>query len=246
MSYRQLSPCSDLAPYIDAYWVVTGKKINDAVEKIMPDGCIDIILNLGEDCHVNDSNLLMKNRHAYLVGTMTCYKEITRPRDTNLVGIRFKPAAFSFFYKYSSLHEIADKTVEFDKKSFPEINEDTTNLADCLNRFFTNRLSVSYPGKLLLAIIEDATNLKGQITVDALAKRHFISLRWLERYFKLYTGISPKEFINFVRYQSVLEKIRNNHTNKSLLEIAFESGYYDHAHLSNEIKKYTGSTPSEL
>jgi AraC-like DNA-binding protein len=177
---------------------------------------------------------------------MTRYKEITRPDYSNLIGIRFKPAAFSVFYKYSSLHEIADKTVEFDKKLIPQIHEGTADLTNCLDRFFTGRLSISYPGNLLLAIIEDVTNLKGQITVDALAKRHFISLRWLERYFKLYTGISPKEFINFVRYQSVLEKITNNHANKSLLEIAFESGYYDHAHLSNEIRKYTGSTPSEL
>ena len=246
MEYRQLLPCPDLAPYIDAYWTVTGRKTNNIAERIMPDGCIDIILNLGEDFHVADSNLLMKNHHAYLVGTMTCYKEIIRPRDTHLVGIRFKPVAFSFFYRYSFLHEIADKTVEFDIKSIPEINEDTPDLADCLNRFFTNRLSVSYPGKVLLAIIEDATNLKGQITVDALAKRHFISPRQLERYFRFYSGISPKAFINFVRYQSALEKIRNNHANRSLLEIAFESGYYDHAHLSNEIRKYAGSSPSEL
>jgi AraC-like DNA-binding protein len=246
MKYHQLLPCPDLTPYIDAYWTVTGKKTNDVAEKIMPDGCIDIILNLGEDFHVDNGDLLMKNSHAYLVGTMTRYKEITRPRDTNLVGIRFKPAAFSFFYKYSSLHEIADKTVEFDKRSIPDINEDTPDLTDCLNRFFTNRLSVSYPGKLLLAIIEDTISLKGQITVHALGKRHFISPRQLERYFKLYAGISPKEFINFIRYQSAFEKIRNNHAKKSMLEIAFESGYYDHAHLANEIRKYTGSAPSGL
>ncbi len=154
MSYRQLSPCTDLAPYIDANWIVTGKKINDAVEKNMPDGCNDIILNLGEDCHVNDSNLLMKNRHAYLVGTMTCYKEITRPRDTNLVGIRFKPAAFSFFYKYSSLHEIADKTVEFDKKSCGGL------------KGISSFIWVSAPKSLLISFVTNLSLKRSGITLQ--------------------------------------------------------------------------------
>ena len=215
-------------------------------ERIMPDGCVDIILNLGEEFLTDDNSFLMKNQHIYLVGTMTRYKEIAHPNETNLIGIRFKPAAFSFFFKYSSLHEIADKTVEFDKKLVPEINEYCNDLADCLNHFFGERLSLSYPGQLLVAIIADAINLKGQISIDALAKRHFISPRQLERLFKLHIGTSPKEHINFIRYQSTIEKIRNNHTKKSLIDIALECGYYDHAHLSNEIRKYTGSTPSGL
>jgi AraC-like DNA-binding protein len=49
-----------------------------------------------------------------------------------------------------------------------------------------------------------------------------------------------------VRYQSTFQKIRHNPANKSLLEIAFESGYYDHSHLTNEIKKYTGVAPTQL
>ena len=33
---------------------------------------------------------------------------------------------------------------------------------------------------------------------------------------------------------------------RSLLDIAFECGFYDHSHLTNEIKKNTGFSPSEL
>ena len=29
-------------------------------------------------------------------------------------------------------------------------------------------------------------------------------------------------------------------------QIAFEHGYYDHSHLTNEIKRYTGVTPTQL
>jgi hypothetical protein len=53
MSYNQFLPGPALAPYIDAYWTVTDKKKAPAAEKIMPDGCVNIILNLGEDIHTD-------------------------------------------------------------------------------------------------------------------------------------------------------------------------------------------------
>ncbi|MDO7742533.1 MAG: helix-turn-helix domain-containing protein, partial [Pedobacter sp.] len=67
-----------------------------------------------------------------------------------------------------------------------------------------------------------------------------------ERHFKFHVGISPKEFANLTRYQFASESISKNSTQSTLLQIALEHGYYDHAHLTNEIKKYTGVTPSSL
>jgi AraC-like DNA-binding protein len=246
MQYLQLLPGDSLARYIDAYWTLTGKNSSIFTEKILPDGCVDIILNLGDDFFTDNSNFLMKHNQAYLVGTMTRYKEIVRSGDTNLIGIRFKPGAFSFFYDFDSLHEIADRTIEFDKKSIPEINDNTSDIDILLNRFFDNKLAISVQRQSFGEIIADVERQKGQVTVAALARKYFTTTRQLERYFKMYVGISPKEYINFIRFQYAVNNIRDNCAKTSLLNIAFESGYYDHAHLSNEIKKYTGSTPSEL
>jgi AraC-like DNA-binding protein len=68
----------------------------------------------------------------------------------------------------------------------------------------------------------------------------------LERNFKTHIGIAPKEYSNIVRFQNALAKIKNSDQGKSLLDIAFECGYYDHSHLTNEIKRNTGLTPSQL
>lgn len=40
--------------------------------------------------------------------------------------------------------------------------------------------------------------------------------------------------------------IKNTPYERSLLDIAFECGYYDHSHLTNEIKRITGLTPTQL
>ncbi len=242
MAYIQFQPHPQLAPYIDAYWLVTNDEQSAYTNRILPDGCVDIILNVSAES-VNDSDFLIESGTAYLVGTMTRFKEVSLPVKAMLIGIRFKSAGFSSFYHYSSLHELTDLTVEFDKKLVPDLKT-TINFVRQLDDFFLSKLLKSKHS--LFLILADIQNSQGQINIDALTKRHFIAVRQLERNFKYHVGISPKEYINLVRYQCTLAKIQNNFFKKSLLDIAFESGYYDHSHLTNAIKKYTGWTPSQF
>ena len=59
-------------------------------------------------------------------------------------------------------------------------------------------------------------------------------------------ALSPKKYSNIIRFQNALNIIKNSSENRSLLDIAFECGYYDHSHLNNEIKHNTGFPPSLL
>lgn len=244
MIYQQFEPHPTLAPYIDAYWTATGDKSGSGREKILPDGCIDILFNLGEDCLTENDSFLLESSKAYLIGTMTRFKENTMQPDSHLLGIRFKPAAFTLFYEYPSIYKLADQTVEFEKKLSPDAETTAKYFTAYLDHFFLNKLS--QPKRTLFPIVTDIQHQNGLVSVRALAQRHFTTIRQLERSFNQHLGISPKEFINLVRYQHTFQKIRNNTAKRSLLEIAFECGYYDHSHLSNEIKKYTGVAPALL
>lgn len=242
--YSEIKPHQALTSYIDAYWITESKGLEPQKTRILPDGCVDIILNLRDDCKTTEGSILMKSETTYIIGTMTQYNDSILQPGTKLLGIRFKPAAFSVFYKFSSLHEFTDQRIEFEKGLSPDIQE-TIKYSDVyLNQFFLNKLSD--PKHRLMPIIADIQLHHGQITVKNLAQRHFTTSRQLERHFQYYIGITPKEFINLVRYQFTYQKIRNNTSCNSLLQIAFESGYYDQAHLTNEIKKYTGITPSQI
>lgn len=115
MLYHEYRPHPELQCYIDAYWKVTIDKKTAIPNRILPDGCIDLILNLGDDFMTDSEQFLMKNEKVYLVGTMTRYKETMGKPGTRLLGVRFKPAAFTHFYNHALLHEITDKTVEGEK-----------------------------------------------------------------------------------------------------------------------------------
>jgi AraC-like DNA-binding protein len=230
--YTQIPPHEALSPFIDAFWTVTGDNSTPVPDKILPDGCVDIILNTGPGFIADQGGASLDRGQAYLLGTMTHYKEMLRPPRTRLIGIRFKPGGFSFFYPPAFLKDTADKVVEFDPRLLPVIDEEPRTLQALLNRFFYDRLTT--PPQEILPLITAIHQAKGRITVSELAKRNFITIRQLERFFNLHLAIGPKEYINFTRYQAALAGIRHDHSRKSLLDIAFECGYYDHAHLSNE------------
>lgn len=241
MSYQELPPHPALALLIDAYWVSRSEVASTVTTRIMPDGCIDIIFNLGADRR-DDECLLMKHEQAYLVGTMTTYIDAIQQADTYMAGVRFKPGAFTAFYHFDSLHAFTNSTIELQGLPLPRITPSSIDFKTCFDQFYLQRLSVSR--NALPAILAEINRQNGLLSVDTIAAHYAVSSRQLERTFKQHIGISPKAYINFVRYQHAYKQIK--HTEKSLADIAFDCGYYDQSHLSNEIKKYTGLTPLQL
>lgn len=244
MQYREFPPHPQLQPYIDAYWTVVNKNEPGEVNRIFPDGCIDLIVNLGENFLTECGKVILQSENTYLVGTMTQYKETIDGPGTYLLGIRFKPAGFGHFFRYGSLHEVANGTVEFDKKLLPEIKPRNANIRECLDHFFLRILAP--PRNSILHIVRSIDLRKGKISVEELSTTHFVTSRQLERLFREHIGLAPKKFISFVRYQFAMKRIQDNPNQKNLADIAFDYGYYDHSHLTKEIKKYSGILPSEV
>ena len=244
MAYQEFQPHPILKPYIDAYWLSQGDRPEPVRQRIYPDGCIDIILNLGGEFLTDSGVLKMKSHSAYLVGTMTRYKDTVMQSDTVLIGIRFKPLGFTAFFKFPSLHEITEKTIDFNNKLLPEIHRCDSETIFLLNKFFCDRFSVR--DHSLFGVIETINRKNGIISIEEVAKKHFTTGRQLERKFRQYLGISPKEYANFMRYRYAFRLIKKKSLDKNLLDIALDSGFYDHAHLTNEVKKYSGLLPSQL
>ncbi|WP_257670290.1 helix-turn-helix domain-containing protein [Parapedobacter tibetensis] len=244
MNLTEFKPHSQLASFIDAYWDVTCKEGGTSIGKVLPDGCVDIIINLKEDFHIESENAVLKSEKAYLGGAITHFMAAKTLPETHLVGVRFKPAAFSHFYTFSSLHEVTNSFVELPKEFTPKIISLSNNISFAFDSFFYNKLI--QPKRILLPVIETVKKHYGNISVNELAGKHFTTVKQLERNFKYHIGLSPKEFINIIRYKFAQQLILARHPKRTLSDIAFECGYYDHAHLSNEIKKYTGLAPTEL
>ena len=228
MSYTEYLPHPALQSYIDAYWTVCISEGSRPYEhRILPDCCADIIFHQGQ---------------SVLVGTMTTFKDTIQTPGSFSIGIRFKPGAISAFYSLN-LHEVTNLAVPYQDKQLAEIiHRGGKDVLRKLDHYFLNKLNTKHPP--IAAVMADIAAYKGQVSVADLISRHAMSERKVERLFKQHAGVSVKGMIKLVRFTHVLSAIKNKSTN--LTAIAYAAGYYDQAHLCNEIKAYTGLTPAQL
>lgn len=244
MEYKETKPCTELEPFIHSFWEMKGGEHDRQWERNFPDGCAGLVLNLGDTCITDNGSITMEFGKTYVVGAMTSFKDRFVDNNTHLLGVCLKPPTFSNFYNYAPQNELTNNTVEFDKTHSFNIDGILKNPANYLNQFYTDRIRKR--DNQLQSILEDIHNSNGQLTIYELARRNYKTIRQLERNFRTYIGISPKEYSNIIRFQNALTVIKKADNKRSLLDIAFECGFYDHSHLANDIKRNTGLAPTQL
>lgn len=240
--YTETRPAAHLQHLIDAYWIMqTGSLFQAAPAHLYADGTTDLFINMGStSTFLNDQTVTPGT--IYFGGMMTLPSVIQRIPNSVFIGIRFKPGAFGFFYKLP-LQELTDKIIAFPDRPLFELLDIDANLTQRLDAFFTKKVRSV---RNLLPLTKTIEEHKGKITVDFLAQQHHISNRTLERMFNEFIGVTPKVFIQVIRFQQVLKRLRKYDCSGNLAELAFDMGYYDHAHLTNEVKRHSGLNPTEL
>jgi len=242
----EYKPDRALNKYIDVYWATSTNSLHMPGPKIIyPDGCSELVVNLGRNTLYLNRTVAIRPGVVYLGGTQRGPISFTSMRDGKFYGIRFKPGGFGTFFRIP-LYEATGQFIELGLKELAFISncenpQITTALA---NAFFLQRLSQK--NDRVLSITEDLYLTNGSITIDDLAKRHSIGFRSLERLFKNNVGLAPKELSKIIRFQSVLKRLKDKSFDDDFSRLAFEMGYYDQSHLTNEIKAFTGQTPSQL
>lgn len=186
----------------------------------------------------------MEHGKTYVAGTMTSFKDSFIDSDTHLLGVCLKPAVFSSFYTYAPQNELTNNTVEFDLGHSFDFGKIMSEPIAYLNSFFSTRKRDKHPP--LQSVLADIHHSKGRHTICDLAKRNHTTVRQLERDFKTHIGVTPKEYSAIIRFQTAMSLLNTANHKGNLSAVAFECGFYDHAHLSNEIKRRTGLAPSQF
>jgi len=94
---------------------------------------------------------------------------------------------------------------------------------------------------LLTDIVNSIHKSNGGHNVAELAKQFSTSERTINRYFNKYVGINPIEYINLIRFRSVI-----NSKGDDPFTNALEAGYYDQSHFIKHFKEFSKVTPSRF
>ncbi|MCW5911986.1 MAG: AraC family transcriptional regulator [Cyclobacteriaceae bacterium] len=82
---------------------------------------------------------------------------------------------------------------------------------------------------------------ESDVRIGQLAQQLGISERYLEKRFQTATGVSPKKYMQRLRFNRTVTMLKNN---CDMMDIVVELGYHDQAHLINDFKKFAGCAPS--
>lgn len=251
MRYREIPPKAPLNRVVECFWTLEGEAAEAAgPERILPDGCIELILNFGAEFsqHRGDGSQLQPRN--FLVGQMTGPIIISPTGLVELLGIRFHPGGTLPFLRLP-LHEITDQVVELgslsSKLERDLMTAESSSMPDrirAVNSLLTPYLVNNKNDSWLMRLAGRIVDSRGLVSVDQLANDAGVSSRQLERRFMREIGVGPKLLGRIIRFQQVFHAVE--HCNAAWAEIAIECGYYDQAHLIRDFNQFAQQTPAVL
>jgi len=174
-------------------------------------------------------------------------------QNSQLLGIRVSVEHFPIFTNVP-LQEIKNLQVDgsdlgiIPESSLAEIFDQCDHVEQKLfsfgNSILKLRKNVNNKADELISLIIRLIRVhQGKVSLKYLESETCMSIRQMQRRFKQRLGLTIKEFAGIIRFNHAIKNMHQT-TTRNLLDIAFESGFYDHAHMANEFKKISGFNPS--
>jgi AraC-like DNA-binding protein len=116
---------------------------------------------------------------------------------------------------------------------------------DLLVERLVPRLARVSPDARVRHVVDAIGSGRGQVSVDALARRAGVTRRHLERRFQDVVGISPKRLARITRFQFALSLLDRLESAERGIRIAAECGYADQAHFIRDFRELAGCPPGQ-
>lgn len=124
---------------------------------------------------------------------------------------------------------------------------DFTAQKEIISSFLSTLIQYSSirPDQRVQLAIKLIFNSKGKISLKDLRENLHVTERTLERQFMKEVGVSPKQFLKIIRFNTSLLQLSQEDYTK-LSDIAYLNEYADQSHFIRMFKDFTGRTPSEF
>jgi len=251
-------PPPPLTDYVELITYYKGYNPPHTIERLLPDGGIDLIIDLTNvPKYIYDNETLTETqscKRAWISGMRTEYISIqARAAESEMLVIRFRPGmAWSFLHM--PVLEIKDKVVEAELVFGNELlsfREQLLEQAEPKQKFIIaeryllqrikNHFEVHPAIRYCIAQIGCSPSQASirEITLKTgYSSKHLISL------FGKYAGINPKQYVSVLKFQQAVQMLEGNRAQINWASLALDCGYYDQAHFINEFKRFSGFNPS--
>ena len=257
MRYRHRIPRPPLDSFIESIWVYHNDPRPHALERIMPNGTAQLIVNLKEDqTRLYDPDFPQRcvtTSGSVLSGVRSRFQVIDTSEQECVAGVAFRSGGTVPFMRVPA-HETSDADIPLDtlwghrrtatlRQRLLECGSVDAKL-DALEAALQEMWTPSglHPAvSFALAEFDRApTTTKIAAVSDAIG---LSAKRFIER-FKIEVGLTPKRYCRIRRFQRALA-LANRGRHIDWAQVALDCGYFDQAHLIHDFRSFAGLTPTE-
>jgi AraC-like DNA-binding protein len=251
MNYCENIPSPPLRSFIKCYWLIEDDSPLSTVQRIVPDGRSELILNIGCPFQGHANGQWVSQPESFYIGQISTPFLIRPNGPLRTIGVRFHPHGARRILRYPA-HEFIDSVIPLSDIS-PYLNHqlgilrDLSSTDECfhaLDRMFEPLAQRLHENARIAFAVEQFERSCGLLSVTATANQLGLSPRQFQRSFLAEVGISPKFFCRIQRFQAVWQVLE--HAQSDWVDIAIRSGYYDQAHLIRDFRQFAGKAPTAL
>lgn len=253
MRFVPFLPRAPLSRYVELVWMLKGTPSYKR-EKVLPNGAIELIINLGNphkvvDCQ--DFTRFQLYRNCWLAGIQESFIIIEALKESDLIGIRFRPGGAYHFLRMS-VNDLTNQVVEAEQifgAFAQELRERLITAATpaarlhIIESMLMQRIGERSPHPLVDQVVA-AIRRDPEQSITALSQQTGLSEKHLISLCKRHVGTTPKTLMRILRFQKVINLV-SAQSQVDWTEVAHSCGFYDQAHMIREFKLLGGSTPSD-
>lgn len=238
-AYHERHPVVALDRHFQCVWSNTLPRNTQRRLAVVPDGCVDLVWSNGE---------------LTVAGPDVSVALSSMPRDGNVVGIRFRPGAAQTWLRLP-MSEIVDSRVALDQFWGRAAREIATMICDApttearMHALETAMCrmapDLAPPSPDMGFVFNALKTCSGGNGMSVILERLDTSPRTLRRRCQDAFGYGPKTLDRILRFQRFLKLAREGRECR-LAALAFEAGYADQAHLTREVRRLSGLSPSVI
>jgi AraC-like DNA-binding protein len=248
--YLERQPAPPLDRAVRALWYARASGREHQRERILPTGCVQVILNLERDWlhDCPEGQPSERVAPALIVGARSIYEIIECADMADLIGAVFAPGGFPVFAR-DAADLFSNRSVALEDVwggAAASLRDRLRELATpdakmrCLEQFLTQqfaaRLTCNRMVEFALNRFERAPCLT---SVRDVAQSTGWSERRFSQVFREEVGFSPKIWCRIRRFQRTVRRLHAG-VEVPWSELALDCGFYDQSHFANEFRAFSG------
>jgi len=255
MLYLDRVPSPPLDRFISSIWFCQSEPRPFALERVLPNGAAQLIVNLKEDrtrTYDPDSGAVTAACGAILSGVSTRYGIIDTAEQECVAGVCFRPGGTAPFFSIPA-HLLTDSglPLEFawDRGRTARLREQLLAAAtppaklDALERALLDAWRESAVDPAISFALRTFAERPLAAKIEAVADEIGLSSKRLVERFKAAVGLPPKRYCRILRFQRALSSAERGRE-LDWTRIAVDCGYFDQAHFIHDFRSFAGITPT--